>query len=170
MRLQTRNFGDFDFRPEIVFPSISAAGDTRWDYVVVATKALPDVSDDSAAIVPLVGPRTAIVLIQNGVGVEEPYRSRFPRNPVLSAVTIISAEQVKPGVVVQNRWTRISVGPFTDGVGSEESTVRTREFVEFLKQGGIKDAEAYDERALQQVRWHKIAVRKDGATLIYPTC
>ena len=156
-----RNFGDFQFHPEHVFPSISAAGGHQWDYVVVTTKALPDVSDDSAAIVPLVWPSTAIVLIQNGVGVEEPYRSRFPRNPVLSAVTVISAEQVKPGFVVQNRWTRISIGPYTDGVGSEEGTARAREFVGLLKQGGIKDAEVYDERALQQVRWHKIAVGKN---------
>jgi 2-dehydropantoate 2-reductase len=157
--LQTRNFGEFLFQPEHVFPSIPAAAGYQWDYVVITTKALPDVSDDSAKIVPTVGARTAIVLIQNGVGVEEPYRRRFPRNPVLSAVTVISAEQVKPGVVVQNRWTRISIGPYTGGLGSEESTANTQEFVGLLKQGGINDAEVYDERALQQVRWHKIAVR-----------
>jgi 2-dehydropantoate 2-reductase len=160
VRLQTRTYGDYLFHPEHVFSSNGAAGGDHWDYVVVTTKALPDVSDDSAVIVPVVGPRTAIVLIQNGVGVEEPYRRRFPGNAVLSAVTIVSAEQVQPGVVVQNRWTRISIGPYTDGVGGEEGDARTREFVELLKQGGIKDAEVYEERALQQVRWHKIAVRR----------
>ena len=165
VRLKTRNFGDFLFHPKHVFPSISAAGN-QWDYVVVTTKALPDVSDDSAAIVPVVGSRTAIVLIQNGVGVEEPYRRRFPQNDVLSAVTVISAEQVKPGVVVQNRWTRISIGPYTDGAGSKTSDTRTQEFVGLLKQGGIKDAEIYEERALQQVRWHKIAVGKSNGTSI----
>jgi len=30
--------------------------------------------------------------------------------------------------------------------------------VELLKAGGIKDAEVYDEKGLQTVRWHKIAV------------
>lgn len=161
VRLQTRNYGDYSFHPEHVFPSNAVAGKGyEWDYVVVTTKALPDVTDDSAAIVPVVGPGTGIVLIQNGVGVEEPYRRQFPRNTVLSAVTIVSAEQVQPGVVAQRRWTRISIGPYTNGFGREEGDARTREFVELLKQGGIKDAEVYEERALQQVRWHKIAVRR----------
>lgn len=86
----------------------------EWDYVVVTTKALPDRTDDSELIAPLVGPRTAVVLVQNGVGVEEQYRRRFPRAPIVSAVTVVSAEQVAPGVVRQNRWTRIHMGPYTD--------------------------------------------------------
>ena len=162
VRLQTRNFGEYTFQPENIFPSISAAGGQEWDYVVVTTKALPDMSDDSETVVPTVGPRTAIVLIQNGVGVEEPYRRRFEGNVILSAVTVVSAEQVEPGVVVQNRWTRISVGPSTNGTGINESNAKTRDFVELLKQGGIKDAEIYDEKGLQQVRWHKIAVGEQG--------
>jgi len=117
-------------------------------------------SDDSKVVVPAVGPRTAIVLIQNGVGVEEPYRRRFEGNVILSAVTVVSAEQVEPGMVVQNRWTRISIGPYTNGTGVEESNAKTRDFVGLLRDGGIGDAEIFEEKALQQVRWHKIAVRE----------
>jgi len=125
--LRTRSFGEYFFTPEYVFPSINDAAAPQpahlidstapvtsstptWDYIVVTTKALPDISDDSARIASLLAssPRSAIVLIQNGVGVEEPYRRRFPETPVLSAVTIVSAEQVENGTVVQNRWTRIS--------------------------------------------------------------
>lgn len=92
----------------------AAANNSQWDYIVVTTKALPDVSDDSALIEPLVlGPATCIVLIQNGVGVEAPYRARFPANPIVSAVTVISAEQTAPGTVRQNRWTRIHLGPYS---------------------------------------------------------
>ena len=80
----------------------------------MTTKALPDRSDDSALIAPLVGPHSSIVLIQNGVGVEQPYRSRFPSTPIISAVTVISAEQTSPGTVRQNRWTRIHLGPYSD--------------------------------------------------------
>jgi 2-dehydropantoate 2-reductase len=85
---------------------------------VVTTKALPDLSDDSALIAPLVGPRSAIVLIQNGVGVEEPYRARFPTTPIVSAVTVISAEQTAPGTIRQNRWTRIHLGPYSNSASS----------------------------------------------------
>jgi 2-dehydropantoate 2-reductase len=67
------------------------------------------------------------VLIQNGVGVEQPYRTRFPTTPIISAVTVISAEQTSPGTVRQHRWTRIHLGPYTNSAsfstpGSETTT------------------------------------------------
>jgi ketopantoate reductase len=68
--LRTRSFGDYTFTPKHVFPSVSDASKHQhaWDYIVVTTKALPDVSDDSEVIQPLVTIRkSAIVLIQNGV-------------------------------------------------------------------------------------------------------
>ncbi|CAE7120319.1 unnamed protein product [Rhizoctonia solani] len=159
--LRTRSFGNYTFTPKYVFASVSDASKHKeiWDYIVVTTKALPDVSDDTELIQPLVTIRkSAIVLIQNGVGVEEPYRKRFPENPILSAVTVISAEQVEPGVIVQNRWTRISIGPYTDGIGKDEKPEYNRLFVQLLKNGGVNDAEEYGENDLQMVRWHKIAI------------
>ena len=136
MHLQTHTFGDYTFRPHAVFPSVAAAaanpnpsgaGPREWDYIIVTTKALPDRSDDSALIAPLVGPHSCIVLIQNGVGVEQPYRTRFPTTPIISAVTVISAEQTSPGTVRQHRWTRIHLGPYTNSAsfsspGSETTT------------------------------------------------
>jgi ketopantoate reductase len=71
------------------------------------------------------------VLIQNGVGVEQPYRTRFPTTPIISAVTVISAEQTSPGTVRQHRWTRIHLGPYTDSAslsspGSETTNTGPR--------------------------------------------
>lgn len=162
--MQTHTFGDYHFAPHAVFSSIEHAVASKkvFDFIVVTTKALPDVTDDSATIAPLVSPLSSIVLIQNGVGVEEPHRRRFPTTPILSAVTVVSAAQTEPGVIKQNRWTRISIGPYT-GEGNAElekrSTKENTRFVELLKAGGVEDAEDYDEKALQLVRWHKLAVR-----------
>ena len=98
----------------------------------MTTKALPDRTDDASLIAPLIGPKTCIVLIQNGVGVEAPYRSRFPDNPIISAVTVVSAEQISPGTIRQNRWTRIHLGPYSNSAsfsptssGGEKPTVTT---------------------------------------------
>jgi len=169
VEMRTRTYGDYLFSPEFVFPSITAASEkgVNWDYVVVATKALPDLGDDSSVISPVVTPQTSIVLIQNGVGVEEPYRRRFGKGiHILSAVTVVSAEQISHGVVKQNRWTRIHVGPFVEGKWDQDTVARkdgpeystTKAFVQMLKDGGVNDAEACDERELQVVRWHKIAI------------
>ncbi|KAL2131744.1 hypothetical protein VTI74DRAFT_4644 [Chaetomium olivicolor] len=133
VHLQTHTFGDYAFHPHAVFPSVAAAaanpspsgaGPHEWDFIIVTTKALPDRSDDSALIAPLVGPKSCIVLIQNGVGVEEPYRARFPTTPIISAVTVISAEQTSPGTIRQNRWTRIHLGPYSNSA-SFSSTADT---------------------------------------------
>ncbi|KAH7175696.1 2-dehydropantoate 2-reductase [Dactylonectria macrodidyma] len=174
VKLQTRSFGDYTFVPDAAFPSVSAAaaapgehgGDKRdWHYIVVTTKALPDVSDDSDMITPLVGPKSCIILIQNGVGVEEPFRKRFPQTPIVSAVTVISAEQTSPGTIRQNRWTRISIGPYTDGLGTGDAEVLRRgtACTEALASwwtnlGGIRDVEPHDEVGLQTVRWHKLCI------------
>jgi len=131
VHLQTHTFGDYTFRPHAVFPSVAAAaanpnpsgaGPRGWDYIIVTTKALPDRSDDSALIAPLIGPNSCIVLIQNGVGVEQPYRTRFPTTPIISAVTVISAEQISPGTIRQNRWTRIHLGPYSNSASFSASS------------------------------------------------
>jgi 2-dehydropantoate 2-reductase len=187
--MQTRNFGDYHFKPHEVYPNVQAAAPSsgssssngaatppHWDYVVVTTKALPDQVDDSEVIAPVVTPPSpsdgfpgsCIVLIQNGVGVEEPHRKRFPENPIVSAVTVISAEQVSQGVVKQNRWTRISTGPYTDGVGDEQGSTDRKlgesgrkaveEMHEIWTAGGIKDVDPHDEKGLQLIRWHKLTI------------
>ncbi|QRW01916.1 ApbA domain-containing protein [Ceratobasidium sp. AG-Ba] len=122
--LKTRSFGDYTFAPKHVFSSVAEAAKVKdvWDYVVVTTKALPDVSDDSAVIEPVVtSGKSAIVLIQNGVGVEEPYRKRFSHNPILSAVTVISAEQVEPGVIINASMNPSSV--LSNGTGNARMSV-----------------------------------------------
>lgn len=172
--LQTHSFGNYNYTPHAVYSSPQDASSSKtappsgWDYVVVTTKALPDLVDDSATIAPVVREgKTCIVLIQNGFGIELPHRKRFPHNPIVSGVTIASAELISPGTVRQFRWTRISLGPYSDGFGqnepakslSKEGYARTSELVDILTNlGQIPDAEAYDEQGLQTVRWHKICI------------
>jgi 2-dehydropantoate 2-reductase len=197
VQLQTHTFGDYVFHPHAVYPSANAAGGVAgagstpdsvpppppdgWDFVVVTTKALPDRVDDAATIAPLVGPKSTIVLIQNGVGVEVPYRARFPDTPIISGVTVVSAEQVKPGVIRQNRWTRLHIGPYTFSAESssspassssspstqiEENSPLTKRGTEAAAQltdwwtrlGGIRDIDPLDEVGLQTVRWHKLCI------------
>ncbi|KAI0395259.1 2-dehydropantoate 2-reductase [Xylariaceae sp. FL0594] len=147
-----------------------------WDYIIVTTKALPDVTDDAALIAPLVtSPHTCIVLIQNGVGVEAPYRERFPRNPIVSAVTVVSAEQVSQGVIRQNRWTRISLGPYGSfGMSKGKNKTAESEPYDVVRRGtesmcqlakwwgeglgGIRDVETHTEQELQTIRWHKLCI------------
>lgn len=160
-------YGDYTFTPSHTFanPDEARTSGIHWDFIVVSTKALPDVSDDSAILEGLVGGKTAIVLIQNGLGVEAPYAQRFPRAAICSAVTIASCAQPSHGHIKHNRWTRINSGPYlphldTGSVqGSDARVIRQNDtFIRLLKEGGIKDASTYDHAKLQLVRWHKVAI------------
>jgi 2-dehydropantoate 2-reductase len=146
--IKSPNFGHYQWQPHNVFGGSEDAKGS-WDYIVVSTKALPDVSDDSALLEGLVQDGTKIVLIQNGLGVEDPYHRRFPRAHIFSAVTIASCAQPEHGLIVHNRWTRINVGPY-------KTHQSCSEFVGMLD--GIKDASAYSEEKMQLLRWHKIAI------------
>ncbi|KAH7351385.1 2-dehydropantoate 2-reductase [Pyrenochaeta sp. MPI-SDFR-AT-0127] len=160
-------YGDYTFIPANTFanPDEARQSGVKWDYIVVSTKALPDVSDDSSILEGLVSDKTAIVLIQNGLGVEDPYVKRFPQAAICSSVTIATCAQPSHGQIQHNRWTRINSGPYLphlDTGGAKDSDVRATEqndaFISLLKEGGIKDAEAYSHAKLQLVRWHKIAI------------
>jgi len=151
-------YGDYKWTPTRTFPKPAEAqkAGVTWDYVIVSTKALPDVSDDSELLQGLISKGTAIVLIQNGLGVEAPYAKRFPDAVVLSAVTICSAAQPNHGHIKHNRWTRINSGPYP--TNSPEATKRNELFNQYLVDGGIKDASAYSAEKMQLLRWHKIAI------------
>jgi len=160
-------YGNYTYIPSHTFanPEEARKSGIQWDYVVVSTKALPDVSDDSEILEGLVHDQTAIVLIQNGLGVEAPYTMRFPKAAICSAVTIASCAQTSHGQIKHNRWTRINSGPYLphlDVGEKKESDARAiqqnERFIGLLKEGGIKDADAYDHAKLQLVRWHKIAI------------
>jgi 2-dehydropantoate 2-reductase len=162
-QITSPKYGDYTFIPHQVFASPEEArqSKTYWDFILVSTKALPDVSDDSTILEGLVGPQTAIVLVQNGLGVEQPYVDRFPNATLLSAVTIVTAVQPDHGKIQHNRWTRISIGPYlSESRPSHEvtATEANARFVQLLQAGGVKDAESYTHAKLQLLRWHKVAI------------
>lgn len=164
-RITSPYYGDYTFRPEYAFANqqearrMKSRDKLRWDYLLVATKALTDVSDDSALLDGLVDEGSSIVLIQNGIGIEEPYCRRFPSNAILSGVTIASCAQPEPGLIKHNRWTKTDIGPYAPGNSSADwTTQRSEELVNLLGECGIKDAKAQTHDDLQFIRWHKIAM------------
>ncbi|KAI8142392.1 ketopantoate reductase [Fennellomyces sp. T-0311] len=88
----------FAYNPTVVRSVKEATVHGPFDYILVTLKALPDVYDITEIIAPAMTPKeTAIVLIQNGLGVEAPIVQRFPENPLISIVAYIATLQDKPG-------------------------------------------------------------------------
>ena len=167
-QISSPQYGDYTFTPAHTFANRAEAraSNTPWDYIIVSTKALPDVSDDSEILEGLVSTTTAIVLIQNGLGVEGPYATRFPSAAILSAVTIATCAQPSHGQIKHNRWTRINSGPYLPHLDtssppkpSDATAVdKNAALIAALVEGGITDASAYPHSKLQLLRWHKLAI------------
>lgn len=63
-----------------------AEANTTFDYIVCAHKAINQ-DEVPARLAPAVDPKNStIVIIQNGVGNEEPFRKYFPTTTILSCV------------------------------------------------------------------------------------
>ncbi|KAI1760135.1 6-phosphogluconate dehydrogenase C-terminal domain-like protein [Hypoxylon sp. FL1150] len=126
-----------------------------FDYVVVAAKALPSRPSIAELIGPAVTPgRTGIVLIQNGIGIEEEYARRYPQNPVLSTVAYFPATQVAPGVVYHSEVEMLRVGTYPAAAPAAHKDA-ARAFVDLIRKGGAS-ANLHDD--IQPKRWSKLLV------------
>lgn len=86
------------------------------DLVVIAVK-LWDTDAAARATVPLVGPDTAVISLQNGVEKDEVIAAIVGREHLVGALTYIIARIVEPGVISQSGTLhRVIVGEFAGGI------------------------------------------------------
>ena len=127
-----------EWRPSHLVDRVPSAQDVAgasYDYIIVATKNIPDVKPTVVDIIEnAVTPgKTSILLLQNGLNIERPLISRFPDNIVLSGVSLISTTETQHGVIRHDFTDDCKVGPFF-GSGSkvqpEEAEASARRLVD----------------------------------------
>ena len=106
-------FGDFHFTPERVIRHVKEYGSPP-DYLLVGLKVLPEINT-TEIIKEVVGPDTAIVLLQNGAEIEEPVARAFPNNEIISGLAFICVTRTDPGHIVHVDFGRLVVGRFPAG-------------------------------------------------------
>ncbi|TVY42693.1 Uncharacterized protein LSUB1_G002899 [Lachnellula subtilissima] len=100
--------------------------DSTFDYVIVSSKVLPTVPSIPELIKPAISTGTTIVLIQNGIAIEEPYAKLFPDNPLLSTVVYLAATQTSPGIVRHTGVELLHVGSYPASSGTEAASRFTK--------------------------------------------
>ncbi|KAH9903689.1 2-dehydropantoate 2-reductase [Xylariomycetidae sp. FL2044] len=155
---------DLHVRPRIV-RSVDEAISTcpnggYFDYILITSKALPTRPSTPSILAPALRgrPRTAIVLIQNGVGIEDEWRAAYPENPLLSCVAYLPATQVRPAVVEHREVELLHVGtypPSSTSAGTAEAEAAAESFVSLLTRAG---ATAKLHADVQGERWAKLLV------------
>jgi len=150
------------WRPSHLIEKVPNAQDVAaapFDYIVVATKNIPDVKPTVVDIIEdAVTPgKTSILLLQNGLNIEKPIIERFPDNVILSGVSLIGATETQHGVVRHDDTDDCKVGAFF-GSGSrvqpEAAEASARRLVDAYNACGKVDWE-YDED-VPFTRWRKL--------------
>ena len=139
-------WGDFTFRPERVLRSVDEY-DGFPDYVLVTMKVLPTI-DVPGLIRPVVGPQTAVVLIQNGIGIEKPVADAFPDNDLIDGLAFIGVSRTGPGHILHQDFGRLIFGDYPTGVGE-----KTRLLAELFSSAGVSCETTPD---VVTARWRKL--------------
>ena len=144
--------------PKVARTPEEAASQGPFDFIIVSTKALPGQRISTPEIIkPAVTEgKTAIVLIQNGIGIEDEYATAFPSNPLLSCVVYLPATQISPGHVSTGAIERLQIGTCP---AAQEPTSPAKQAAEQLQStiasaGG--NAELHED--IQAQRWSKLLI------------
>lgn len=107
------SLGDFHFTPEKVIRDVREYGPPP-DYILVGLKVLPEINT-AEIIKDVVGRETAIVLLQNGVEIEEPVAKAFPNNEIIGGLAFICVTRTDPGHIDHIDFGRLVIGLFPAG-------------------------------------------------------
>ncbi|KAL2840658.1 ketopantoate reductase PanE/ApbA-domain-containing protein [Aspergillus pseudoustus] len=153
IQITSANHGQHTFRPHRVIKFPTEASSTKFAFVVCTHKAV----EPDAAIIPLdpvISEDTTIVVLQNGVGNEDPFRARFPKQTIISGVVWVGAAQPSPGVITHTTSERTQLGLFPHAsLPSALEESRLTGFTALLAAGGTH----YEVREnIQLARWEKV--------------
>jgi 2-dehydropantoate 2-reductase len=138
--------GDFHFTPEKVIRDLAEYGFPP-DYLLVALKVLPEIST-AEIIKEVVGPDTAIVLLQNGVEIEKPVVQAFPNNEIISGLAFICATRTSPGHIDHTDFGRLVIGRFPAG-----KSAKMEELAKLFNDSGLSCTVSED---VVTDRWRKL--------------
>ena len=113
--IRSKTYGSIDgWKPQNVARSVTEAAELfgPFDFILLTTKNIPDGPMTCEDVVrPAVLPQLVIIMMQNGLGIEEPMMQAFPDNIILLAVLLI-ALAYKNGVVENPGKDHVTLGDF----------------------------------------------------------
>ncbi len=138
--------GDYHFTPAEVIDSIDKYS-RHADYLVVATKVLPEI-DVPSLIADAVRNETTIVLLQNGIDIEGPVNKAFPGNELISGLAFICVSRERYGHIHHEDYGKLTVGRYPGG-----TSPKTEAFARLLTSVNIPCEIVED---IKMARWKKL--------------
>lgn len=134
------------FIPDHVFSSFDEVSFTP-DYILIATKVLPETSLKKM-IGPSVSNTSSLVLLQNGIRIENPVREDFPNNEIISGLAFICVTRTSPGIIEHADYGKLVLGPWPQG-----NSKKAEKLAEIFTAGGVETTVSDDTI---RSRWEKL--------------
>lgn len=128
-----------------------------FDYIICATKNIPDMSPTLADLIkPAVTLGSSVfVLIQNGLNIEAPLIRAFPKNVVVSGTSFNESHLLGPGTIAHTDTDRVSFGAFENpNLELQQQQKAAQDFCLLYSAAGKCDA-SYDAN-VSWIRWRKL--------------
>jgi ketopantoate reductase len=139
-------------------PDVSKDDLPPFDYIVTTTKNCPDISPTLQELIrPAVTPhRTTIVMIQNGLNIEQAMFEAFPTNVVLSGVSMIDSHEGQLGEILHEDKDLLHLGAFQNpALGDHQHEIAmAHKFIQIYGAGGKTDVRFSEN--VPWARWRKL--------------
>lgn len=113
------HWGQWNFEPESSL-AYSESQEKPFDYVLIAAKVQPEI-DWKAMLKAYVGAETTLVLIQNGIFIEETVCEFFPENTLLSCLAFVCAWRENPLHIKHIDYGKLTLGEWGQSDLSESA-------------------------------------------------
>ena len=145
---------DIHIRPKVVRTPSEAAADGPFDFLIISCKVLPN-ARTCETIAPAVTPgHTTIVLIQNGISIEDEYINSFPSNPLLSCIVYLPTTQTSPGHISMGGSEKLEIGTCPTSKNSDPIYLEPGEQLIQLLNGVGGNTIWFED--IQERRWFKL--------------
>lgn len=149
-----------NWKPAHISRSVSSAVEENgpFDFIVVTTKNIPDGPLPCHEIIKpaIVDGVNTVVLIQNGIGNEEPIIKAYPKNPVVSGISMIGSTNINCKVHNLHKDT-LKLGPFNNpNIPGEVTMEKVKEFALLYQNESKSINEVIIEDSALRSRWEKL--------------
>jgi 2-dehydropantoate 2-reductase len=144
VRSETR-LGSYHFQPAAVVRDAAELPD-KPDFVLLCIKVVEG-ADRVGLLKDALGPDTAIVLVSNGVEIENEIAAAFPHHELISGLAFICVTRTAPGQIWHQAYGRLALGNYPSGLSE-----KTKNLCAAFERSGINCVAAED---IVTARWQK---------------
>ncbi len=128
--IKSATLGSWVFTPSQIIKNASEY-DGQADYVILCTKNTPE-TDRVQLVQEAISKNTCIVLIQNGIDIEQELIDAFPDNEIISGLAFICCNRLEPGVIHHLAYGKLTLGSLNRKIN------KAQHLSDLINQAGIE--------------------------------